>query len=129
MITTDGDLRKAREAALDAKLRKVCQDQKITPDTEALENLAEKAVQEVKLQRTKLENRRRARTYVGRSGNALQKFTSTLSDFLKVYNGLTEVAKGIDTQCGGLVVGSLSVLAQVRAIDLIHPFINPSPQL
>ena len=123
MNTTGGDSRRAREAALGAKVHQMCQDHRLTSDTKALQTFAEYAVDEVQLQRTKLENRRRARTYFGRSGNALQKFISALSEFVKVYNGFVEVAKGIDTQCGALVAGALTVLAQVRVSSSIYPYI------
>ena len=125
MTIRDGDLRKAREAALGAEIRKLCQHQKITWETETLQILADHSVDKVHLQRTKLEERRGARRYLGRSGNALQKFTSTLSEFIKVYNGLNEVAKGIDSQYGGLVTGALSVLAQVSVSNSVYPYITP----
>ena len=124
MSFTDEDARRsriAREAAIRAKLEKLSKQQNVTTDSKALQVLADYAVDEVQEQKTKLDERRKARAHFARSGNALQKFMSTLSQFLKAYSGLIDVANGVDNQYGGLVIGALSVLVQVgNPIPLIR---------
>lgn len=111
--TADEDARKAREAAICAKLSRISKQHKVTQDSKALQLLANYAVDEVQQQKTELETRRRARSPFAKTGNALQKFMSILSQFMKAYSGLNDVAKGADSQYGALVTGALSVLLQV----------------
>lgn len=114
MSITGGDSRKAREAAITAKLSKISKQQKITQDSKALQLLANYAVDEVQEQKLKLDRRRGNRLPLARAGPTLQKFMSTFSHFMKAYSGLNEIAKGVDNQYGALVTGALSVLFQVR---------------
>ena len=113
MSITGGDSRKAREAAIAAKLSRISKQQKITQDSKALQLLANYAVVEVQEQKLKLDRRRGNRLPLVKTGPTLQKFMSTLSQFMKAYSGLNEIAKGVDKQYGTLVTGALSVLLQV----------------
>ena len=113
MSIANEDSRKIREEAITAGLNKISKEQKITQDEKALQLLANHAVDEFQRQKSKIDLRRRTRLPFTRSANSVQKFVSTISEFLKAYSGLNEVAKGVDNQYGGLVTGALWVLVQV----------------
>ena len=86
----------------------------ISADENGLQKLAEQSTAQVSLARKKLLERRRARNFFKRSGNSLQKFISSLSQFLKAYPGLNDISKGADAQYGSLISGSLLLLVRVR---------------
>lgn len=88
-------------------------EQKVTQEKSALQLLTNHAADQFPKQKSKLDLRRETRRPFARNANSLQKFMSTISDFLKAYSGLNEVAKGVDNQYGGLVTGALSLLVQV----------------
>ncbi|KAI4256876.1 MAG: hypothetical protein L6R42_005972 [Xanthoria sp. 1 TBL-2021] len=73
----------------------------------------EKLVAEAQKGKTKLDERRKNRQPLAKFGNTLQSFTSTWYQFTQVYAGMNDVAKGIDSQYGGLASGALMVLLQV----------------
>ena len=59
-------------------------------------------------------------------GNALQKFASSFSKFLKAYLGISELSKGVGSQYGVMVVGALSLHFEVRkshSLEKIVPLI------
>ena len=86
----------------------------ISPDQNGLQKLVEESTSHVSLARTKLLERRRGRNFFKRRGNSLQKFLSSLSQFLKAYPGLSDISKGADAQYGSLISGSLLLLVRVR---------------
>ncbi|KAL8709242.1 MAG: hypothetical protein Q9220_005985 [cf. Caloplaca sp. 1 TL-2023] len=126
-VATVEDSKKARETAIRARLTKISRQQNVEPKHGSLDNLACDAVIELQEQRTNLHRRRLARPPIARAGPIFQKFLSTFSQFMKTYHGLNEIAKGVHTQYGSLVIGTLSVLTQIaenkegreRAIDSI----------
>lgn len=86
----------------------------ISLDHIGLQKLVEESTSHVSLARTKLLERRRGRNAFKRRGNSLQRFTSSLSQFLKAYPGLSDISKGADAQYGSLISGSLLLLVRVR---------------
>ncbi|KAL8741197.1 MAG: hypothetical protein Q9184_008414, partial [Pyrenodesmia sp. 2 TL-2023] len=85
----------------------------VSQDSEALEKLMNDTVAEKDKRKTKLDERRKNRPPLAKFGNTLQRFTHTWSQFMKVYAGLNEVAKGVDSQYGALATGALAVLLQI----------------
>ena len=118
--TAEDDPQTRRKAVILQELNRISKQQKITPEQDAmsLQNLVESTVGEAQRLSKGLDNRRKTRTVFAKSGNALQKFTSTFSQFLKAYPGISDLSKGADAQYGGMVVGTLSLLFQVRAFHI-----------
>ncbi|KAL8719984.1 MAG: hypothetical protein Q9181_007983 [Wetmoreana brouardii] len=112
-LPANEDPQKAREAKITARLSKISKQQNVTQDSKRLQLLTHSAVDEAQQQKTRLHERRLARPCFAKSSVALQEFMSTISQFMKAYSGLNEVAKGVDSQYGGLVTGALSVLVQI----------------
>ena len=114
--TTAGDQRKRREEAIIRALTQISNQQKITQekDFKSLQRLVSDAVQDVKRYGEELDERRATRNLFKKSGNGLQKLTSSLAMFLKAYPGLSDLSKGADNHYGGMVIGALSLLFQVR---------------
>lgn len=98
---------------MEARLSSFCEHAKVTQSREACQALADFSVNEMQQQKMKLDDQRRARRSFLKAGHALQKFMSTLAQFIKAYSGLSELAKGADIQYGGLVTGALSLLLQI----------------
>ncbi|KAL8854295.1 MAG: hypothetical protein Q9221_001009 [Calogaya cf. arnoldii] len=122
--------RRDREKVIIARLTKIRKQQKVPQDTEASKKLLNDTVEvsqdsealtklmndtvvEKDKRKTKLDERRKNRQPLAKFGNTLQRFTHAWSQFMKVYAGLSEVAKGVDSQYGGLASGALTVLLQV----------------
>ncbi|KAL8790409.1 MAG: hypothetical protein Q9195_006365 [Heterodermia aff. obscurata] len=85
----------------------------ITAGENGLQKLAEQSTRQVSIARTKLLERRRGRNFFKRSGNSLQRFASSLSQFLNAYPGLSDISKGADAQYGSLISGSLLLLFRI----------------
>ena len=107
-----------REVHIRERMEKFCAEYRISldeiaADENALQKLAEQSTKQVSLAKTKLLERRRLRNVFKRKANSLQKFTSSLSQFLKAYPGLSEISKGADAQYGSLISGSLLLLVRV----------------
>lgn len=117
-------LRQKREAALRSRLGRISDENKVRPREEAIQSLADHAMDRLQQEKMKLDTRRRVRLPFLRTSTTLQKFVSALSQFMKAYSGLNEIAKGVDSQYGGLVAGALSILLQVYARSC---FIMPLP--
>ncbi|KAL8908078.1 MAG: hypothetical protein Q9171_005596 [Xanthocarpia ochracea] len=111
--SADENSRRAREIAIKEKISRITKQQKIPQDIVALEKFMNDAVAEYQKQKTKLDEQRGNRQPLAKLGNTLQRFTYTWSQFMKVYAGLNEVAKGVDNQYGALASGTLGVLLQV----------------
>ncbi|KAL9629702.1 MAG: hypothetical protein Q9204_005127, partial [Flavoplaca sp. TL-2023a] len=105
----DESSRAVREAAIKDRLGKIAKQQNVILDNVTVEKL----VAEVQTWKTKLDERRRNRQSLAKFGNTLQAFTNTWSQFLKVYAGVCEIAKGIDNQYGAIASGALMVLLQI----------------
>lgn len=115
MSAAEDDRREIRKTKILKELTEISEQQNITQkDFKSLEKLVEDAVKNVKLLGKGLDKQRAARSIFGKSGNALQKFTFNFSTFLKAYSGISELSKGADSHYGGMVVGALSLLFQVR---------------
>lgn len=113
MFNADESPRRIREAAIKEKLTRIAKQQNVSQHSVAYEKLANDTVAEYQKQKTKLDERRRNRQPLAKFGYTLQSFTNTWSQFMKVYAGVNEVAKGIDNQYGALASGALAVLVQV----------------
>lgn len=109
MSSADRSSQSVREAAIRKKISRIAKQYNIS-----LESVnAEQLVAEAQKGKTKLDERRRTRRPLAKSGNTLQRFANAWSQFMKVYAGVNEVAKGIDNQYGALASGALMVLLQV----------------
>jgi len=75
-----------------------------------LHKLAEEVIEEAKTKRKMLLRKRQDRKKLATAGEVYEKFATRFLDLLEAYSGLTEVAKGVNPQYGGLVCGSLSLL-------------------
>ena len=110
-----------REAYIRERMEKLRMKYKISSDDisangNGLQKLAEQSSTQVSLARTKLLERRRRRNAFKRSGNSLQRFISSLSQFIQAYPGLSDISKGADAQYGSLISGSLLLLFRVRSL-------------
>ena len=116
MSTAEDDPRGAREKEILKTLAQISKQQNIPQekDIKSLQKLVEDAVKDAERLRKRLDEQRATRNLFSKSGNALQKFASGFSKFLKAYSGFSELSKGVDSHCGGMVVGALSLLFQVR---------------
>lgn len=114
--TTTDDHQRRREEELIKNLAQISNQQRITQekDIKSLQRLVSDAVEDVKRNGKELDERRATRTLFSKSGNGLQKLTSSLSMFLKAYPGISDLSKGADCHYGGMVIGALSLLFQVR---------------
>lgn len=119
--STEDDPQARRKAVILQELSRISKQHKITLDEDviSLQNLVEVTVGEAQRLSKGLDKRRATRTVFGKSGNALQKFTSTFSQFLKAYPGISDLSKGANAHYGGMVVGTLSLLFQVRASHIL----------
>ena len=118
--TAADDHRQRREEAIVKELAHISKQQEITQekDLKCLQRLVEAAAENVKRQGKELDERRATRNIFSKSGNGLQKLTSSFSTFLKAYPGISELSKSADSHYGGMVVGALSMLFQVRKFTL-----------
>ncbi len=118
MSTTEDDPRGLRKKEILEKLAQISKQQNIPQekDIKSLQKLVEDAVKDVERLGKGLDKQRATRNIFTKSGNALQKFASSFSKFLKAYSGISELSKGVDSQYGGMVVGALSLLFQVRKL-------------
>jgi tetrahydromethanopterin S-methyltransferase subunit E len=89
---------------------KVLTDVRVTKDLEELRRTVQDELAKTMQARESLENSRKARFFLARSGNAAQGFMSDLSKFLDAYSGICGVAKAADAKFGGVVTESLSLL-------------------
>lgn len=92
---------------------RVQKDKGITQDINALKASAkdlEIQFAHVKKAQSDLEQRRRDRNFVAKSGNALQIFASHFNAFLDAYSGIYGIAQAADNQYGGLATQTLSLL-------------------
>ncbi|KAL8878093.1 MAG: hypothetical protein Q9198_004028 [Flavoplaca austrocitrina] len=105
----DESSRTVRDAAIKERQGKIAKQQNVNLDNVTVDEL----VAEAQMWKTKLDERRRNRQSLTKSGNTLQRFTNTWSQFLKVYAGVCEIAKGIDNQYGAIASGAFMVLLQV----------------
>ena len=118
MFTAEDDPRGVRKKKILEQLAQISKQQNIPQekDTKSLQKLVEDAVKDVERLGKGLDEQRATRNVFSKSGNALQKFTSSFSKFLKAYSGMSELSKGVDSQYGGMAVGALSLLFQVRKV-------------
>ena len=115
MFTAEDDPRGVRKKKILEQLAQISKQQNIPQkDIKSLQKLVEDAVKDVEWLGKGLDEQRATRNFFSKSGNALQKFASSFSKFLKAYSGISELSKGVDSQYGGMVVGALSLLFQVR---------------
>ena len=123
MSSADQSSRSVREAAIRQKVSRIAKQYNVS-----VENVtAEQLVAEAQKGKTKLDQRRRTRHPLAKWGNTLQRFANAWSQFMKVYAGVNEVAKGIDNQYGALASGALMVLLQVRLDRVSTPYTRPRP--
>ena len=115
MSTAEDDPRGVRKKKILEQLAQISKQQNIPQkDIKSLQKLVENAVKNVERLGKRLDEQRATRNIFSKSGNALQKFASSFSRFLKAYSGISELSKSVDSQYGGMVVGALSLLFQVR---------------
>lgn len=91
-------------------------NEKITQDMTALKgrvNTLESQFNKVKEAQSDLDERRKNRHTLAKSGNAVQTFAANFKDFLDAYSGVRGIADAADAQYGGLVTEALSLLLMV----------------
>ena len=123
MSSADQSSQSVREAAIRKKISRIAKQYNVSLESVTAEQL----VAEAQKGRTKLEERRRTRHPLAKWGNTLQRFANAWSQFMKVYAGVNEVAKGIDNQYGALTSGALMVLLQVRLDRVSTRCAQPRP--
>ena len=113
--STEDSPRRRREIAVREQLEKISRAQGIlqSNNIQSSQTLVEGAADGVQQLERELDERRAVRSVFKKGEHALQVLTSSLSEFIKVYPGISDICKGADDRYGALVIGSLSVLLQV----------------